>query len=182
MAGAGLLRARPQSPCLCPRRRRAPWRALSGRSRGAAPAARDRRVYRGGDRGDRLRPANRGGRRQCRAGGGAALCRARAPPRGEAAPQGARRFAGARPARRRFRAGADGSGRRHLHPAPPALRPVPVAERVHRRGDGHRRNPAHPGREAAAAAASWRRVLAQPRRRRGAAAAPPGEGSPRRHD
>ena len=33
-------------------------------------------------------------------------------------------------ARRRFRAGADGSGRRHLHAAPAALRLVPVARRI----------------------------------------------------
>ena len=40
---------------------------------GACRPARHRPLYRGGDRGDRLRRAGRGGRRQCRAGGGAAV-------------------------------------------------------------------------------------------------------------
>ena len=60
-------------------------RPVSGRRRRAARAAGDRRLHRGGDRGDRLRPARRRGRRQCRAGGGAALRGARAAAGGEAA-------------------------------------------------------------------------------------------------
>ena len=66
---ARLLRARPQPPRLCDRRHARSRRALPGdRGRAQVPAG-DRRLHRGGDRGDRLRRGRRGDRRQYRAGG-----------------------------------------------------------------------------------------------------------------
>ena len=62
-----------------PRRRRAPARA-----------ARHRRLHRGGDRGDRLRPAGGAGRRQCRARGVAAVRGRGGIAGGKAVDQGAR--------------------------------------------------------------------------------------------
>ena len=67
LAGARLLRPRPQPACLRPRRGRAAWRRISAKSRRVARAARYRRLHRGGDRRDRFRPARGRGRRQCRA-------------------------------------------------------------------------------------------------------------------
>ena len=57
LAGARLLRARPQPACLRARRRRAAWRRLPRRPGSIARTARDRRLHRGGDRRDRLRSA-----------------------------------------------------------------------------------------------------------------------------
>ncbi len=182
LAGARLLRPRPQPARLRASRRRGAWRPLSGRPGAAAQTARHRRLHGGGDRGDRLRSAGRGGGRQCRAGRGAAVRRAHAVASRQAPAARPRRLIGAGTAGRRFRAGDDGSGRGAVHAAAPALRVVPVARRLRRGRSRHCRRPAGAGREAGAAAALRRRVLADPRRRGRAAAPPPGTGAARRDD
>ena len=100
------------------------WRALPRRRGGAAAPAGDRRLYRGGDRGDRLRPAGDRGRRQCRAGhrspsgGGNAFASGQEGDRGSCRGHRAARAAG------RFRPGHDGPRRHDLHAAQPRLHPV----------------------------------------------------------
>ena len=94
-----------------------------------------RRLHRGGDRGDRLRPSGGGGRRQCRARRRSALRHRPAAGLGKAEAEGARRGLGPGVAGRRLRPGDDGSRRHDLHPAPAALRAVPVARRVPRGGE-----------------------------------------------
>ncbi len=71
---ARLLFARPQSQDLRRSSSRATTAAVSRHGRRPARAAGHRRLHRGGDRRDRLRPPGRGGRRQCRAGDLAARC------------------------------------------------------------------------------------------------------------
>ena len=78
---------------------------------------------------------DRGGRRQCRARGGAALRGRGAAAEGEAARSGRwPQSAGAGGAGRRFRAGADGSRRHDLHAEAPRLRALPVDGALPRRG------------------------------------------------
>ena len=101
------------------------------RDRGRAPqAAGHRRLYCRRHRGHRLRQARNAGRRQYRAGGGAAFRRDHAAARSQDRDQGARRDADPGDARRRLRAGDDGSWRHDLHAAPAGLRPLPAAARL----------------------------------------------------
>ena len=102
-----------------------------------AHAAGHRRLYGGGDRRDRLRPAGRGRRRQCRAGRLAALHGRGAAAEGKAASSAAlTESARAGGPARRFRAGADGSRRDDLHAEAPGLRALPVDGAL--RGAGRR--------------------------------------------
>ena len=97
------------------------------RGRPARPA-RHRRLYGGGDRRDRLRPAGRGGRRQCRAGHVAARMRSRRRCRRPRARFGSSvDAAGACRATRRLRPGDDGSRRDDLHAEAAALHALPAA-------------------------------------------------------
>ena len=138
------------------------WRPASRHRGSAAPLARDRRLYRSRDRRDRVRPACGGGRQQCRTGRRAAV---RAGDAAASRQDGNSRTDGrdhARRARRRFRAGDDGSGVKHLHAAPTALPALPAAFRIvrrSRRGDPE----AFPGqaREARQAAAIRHDLLAR---------------------
>ena len=115
LGGARLLRPRAQPARL---------RARGGGARAAFPTPKPScsscpgigALHRGGDRGDRLRPARGGGRRQCRARRRAAVRDrpSRCPAR-EAGDPPRRRFDHARRARRRLRAGDDGPRRDDLH-------------------------------------------------------------------
>ena len=129
-AGLGrprLLFPRPQPPCLREGRRRAPWRPLPATEAelralpgiGAYTAAAVAAIA--------FDAAGRGGRRQCRAGGGAALRGRGAAAEGEGRGRG--RWPQAlvpRGAARRFRAGLDGSRRHDLHAEASGLRALPV--------------------------------------------------------
>ena len=112
------------------------WRAMAGAFPTREAALRDlaghRRLHRGGDRGDRLRPPGDAGRRQCRARGGAALRRDDAAARRQAGAAPPRGDADAGRARRRLRAGGDGSGRHDLHAEEAEMRALPVARGVPR--------------------------------------------------
>ena len=141
LGGARLLRPRPQPARLRPGGGGASAAAASPTPRpGCAALPGDRPLHRRGDRGDRLRPAGRGGRRQRRAGDGAA-------PRGRGAAAGgqaAAARAGRRPdpgrAARRLRPGGDGPRRHRLHAAAPGLRPLPLGGGLRRpRARGSRR-------------------------------------------
>ena len=91
-----------------------------------AEAAGDRRLHGGGDRGDRLRRAGRGRRRQCRAGDRAAVRHRRAAAGGKAAHPRAPGAADAVAARRRLCAGGDGSRRDDLHAEAAGLLALPL--------------------------------------------------------
>ena len=117
-------------------------RALMSRHAGVFPddvaslraLAGNRRLHRRGDCRDRLRPPGGGGGRQCRARPRPGLCRDGAAADGQGAAEGAGAGPHAAASGRRFRPGDDGSGSHDLHPAAAALRALPVADLLRRRG------------------------------------------------
>ena len=136
---ARLLFARPQPQEMRRHRCARPWRPrFPTRVEGLRDAARHRRLYGRGHRGDRLRPAGRRGRRQCRARDVAARCDRDAAARRQAGDPRDRRRAGAGDAARRFRAGDDGSRRHDLHADAAALHALPAQRRL--RGIAARRS------------------------------------------
>ena len=146
---------------------------ISERGSRTARASGRRRLYRGRDRCDRLRPPDRAGRRQYRAHSGAA------PGPGKADRSRARRTrsggarAGAKPQGGRFRPSADGHWRDALPPPQSRLRPLPASGRL--RGVPSRRPgglPA-PRRGEGETAPARRCVLRSPLRRRLPRAPPP---------
>ena len=138
LGGARLLCPRAQPDRLREGGGRRPCGRVPRHRSGAAHASRDRRLYRRRDRGDRVRRTRGGGRRQCRA-------RRRAPVRDSGAAARARQAIREAAdsitpdrARRRFRAGDDGSGIEHLYaarPPLPALPAGPLRAAAMRRGD-----------------------------------------------
>ena len=149
-----------------------------------AGTARHRRLYGGGDRRDRLRPAGGRGRRQCRARRLAAVCDRDAAARGQAARSAphVERMVPA-DAAGRLRPGDDGSRRHDLHAAPAALHALPAARRLQRArrrrsrtlSRSSRPRPSKPMRRGAA-------FVAVAHRRRDAVAQAAGQGPARRHD
>ena len=131
--GPGSATTRARATCTPARRR---WPAEHGgrfpghRGR-LARAARHRRLYGGGDRGDRVRPPRGGDRRQYRAGDRAAVTRSRAElPAAKAEIRARAETLVPRTPRRRFHAGDDGPRRHHLHAEEAGLRHLPVDGRV----------------------------------------------------
>ena len=156
---------------------RSPKAAASPRMWRSNGAARHRRLYRRGGRGDRLRPAGGAGGRQCGAGGGTAGGRGGAAAGREAAARGAGRRASwrtPRPGR-----GPATSPRRCSTSAPPSAphgrRPArlcPWREGCLAQRQGIQETLAGQGGEAGPAAAAWHAFPAHRCRRPGAAAAP----------
>ena len=98
------------------------------------------------------------GRRQHRAGGGAAVRGEDAAAGGQARDQAARPHLDAGQARRRFRAGADGPRRQRVHAQAPLVPDVPAAGRVCRALAGARSRAAGAGGQAGAAGARRARL------------------------
>ena len=150
---------------------------------GLARAARHRRLHRGGDRGDRVRPPRGRDRRQHRARDRAALCdrdrRCR-----RRSPRSARRAETLVPraASRRFHPGDDGPRRHHLHAEEAGLRHLPMAGRVRGPGARRRRDVSAQGAEGGGQVAPRRVLRGHARRRSRAGAHAAEQGAARRHD
>ena len=171
---ARLLRARTAICTPAPRQWSSAMADTFHRAKRRSRAARHRPLYGGGDRGDRIRRAGCGGRRQRGAGGGAALRRRRRAIGGQGRDSAPHRAPRAGRTRRRFRASADGPWRDHLHAEEAGLRAVSMDGRVRRPSTRRPRDVSAQGAEEGRTAAprrglrrhSQRRLRARARARR----------------